>query len=368
MRTAIDLTALADNFSGIERYALNMARMLLENNKNDAYDLIFKDSVHPDFLPWKDSKNVRFHILKGCSKLFFNQWRLPCFLNRLPADRFLFFAFPMPVLLHKKHVWGTIHDMGCWDCPETMKRQMVWYFRLSYRRMARKAERIITISQFSKNRIREILGVPDEKMILAYCGVSDNFRARAEVPPEYAAEIRAKYHLPDTYYLCLSTLEPRKNLLFLLRAYLELHRAGVIQTPLVLAGRKGWKVDELLQSLDAERTGRVIATGFVDDRDLPAVYRLAKCFLFPSLYEGFGIPPLEAMAQGVPVISSDSSSLPEVLGDAAIYFHSNDAADLKKALADFERMGQSDLNAQIERGFLRSRKFYYAMSRKEFEE
>lgn len=369
MKTAIDLTALDDNFTGIERYALNMTLALIRIERKSArkteFELIFKNQVFPDFLPFAEDPGVHFHILKGCRKLLFNQWRLPRYLNRLKADLFLFFAFPMPVLLHKKRVFGTIHDMGCWDCPETMKRLMVWYFRLSYRLMARRAERIITISEFSRSRIMDILKVKKEKIILAYCGISENFRRtehiteEESIPEEERRRIREKYGLPEEYFLCLSTLEPRKNMLLLLNTCLKLYRQGRLRTKLVLAGRKGWKIDELLARAGAGQEGWVRVTGFIEDEDLPAVYRMARCFVFPSLYEGFGIPPLEAMSQGVPVIASDSSSLPEILGDAAFYFKNNDAQDLERALLEFEQEDKARAAKKVRAGYERCRAFRY---------
>lgn len=361
MKYVIDLTALNDNFSGIERYALNMTLELLkQGNIDDTFELVFKNEVFRDFIPWKKNENIHYHVLPGCKKLLFNQWRLPRYLNQLNADYYLFFAFPMPIFLKKSKVLGTIHDLGCWDCPETMKKQMVWYFRISNWWMTKRAEKIITISEFSKNRIKEILKVPDSKVLVAYCAVSGNFSEMCELQYEQQIQIKKKYHLPDEYYLCLSTLEPRKNMLFLLRAYLELYNEGKIKTKLVLAGRKGWKIDELLEKVDAEKDNQVVVTGFIEDQDLPAVYRMAKCFLFPSVYEGFGIPPLEAMAQGVPVISSDASSLPEVLGRAAIYFKNNDAEHLKKRILEFEQKEEQDVLKYKKRGIIQSHSYEYA--------
>lgn len=396
MRIAVDLTALADNFTGIERYALNMTLELLKQDDQNTYELIFKEEVHPEFSLWMDRPNIHMHVLKRCRKLLFNQWRLPRYLNRLKTDRYLFLAFPMPLLLqlHGGYVLGTIHDMGCWDCPETMKRHMVWYFRLSYWWMSKKARCIITISEFSKSRIQEILKVPEEKIVVAYCGLSENFRGKRMEKSKWAdrdeqteanertgrpekteqtavagsnnvlsikdiKDIKEKYHLPASYYLCLSTLEPRKNLLFLLNVYLELCREGRMKTPLVLAGRKGWKIEELLEQANAEKNGQVTVTGFIDDSDLPEIYRQAKCFLFPSIYEGFGIPPLEAMSQGVPVISSDASSMPEVLGDAVIYFRSNDAGSLKEALVQLEEGDNQGIKERIALGYARAGMFQY---------
>ncbi len=431
---AVDLTSLDDNFTGIERYALNMTLELIKGSRtlsesevtvsevtdSDTFELIFKNQIFPDFKPYENQENIHIHILPGCKKLLFNQWRLPRYLNRLKADYYLFFAFPMPILLRKKHVLSTIHDMGCWDCPETMKTPMVWYFRLSYRWAVRHAERTITVSEFSKSRIQQILHVPEEKILVTYNGVCGKFltdegKRQTPVSEDFTesrmgvsknnriynnnnsgsaaqdrTRLRGKYHLPDEYMLCLSTLEPRKNMTLLLNAYLDLYRQGKIRTKLVLAGRKGWKIDELLREAGAaepvnssdiasdatDATGisdatdasdtadatdaiPVTVTGFVDDGDLPEVYRMAKYFVFPSIYEGFGIPPLEAMSQSVPVISSDATSMPEVLGEAPLYFRSGDEEDLKRAILEMESLNDEERADRAAAGLRRSRKFRY---------
>ncbi|MCC8106984.1 MAG: glycosyltransferase family 4 protein [Clostridiales bacterium] len=437
MNIAVDLTSLDDNFTGIERYALNMTLELIKGSwtlsgsevtvsevtGSDTFELIFKNQIFPDFKLYENQENIHIHILPGCKKLLFNQWRLPRYLNRLKADYYLFFAFPMPVLLRKKHVLSTIHDMGCWDCPETMKTPMVWYFRLSYRWAVRHAERTITVSEFSKDRIQQILHVPEEKILVTYNGVCGKFLTEESEPPLYAPakyvddssvgsaagpvvtcntdttglhddesaeqlciRLRGKYHLPDEYMLCLSTLEPRKNMTLLLNAYLDLYRQGSIKTKLVLAGRKGWKIDELLREAGAAesvnssdtasgatdatgisdatdvkdaRSVLVTVTGFIDDDDLPEVYRMAKYFVFPSIYEGFGIPPLEAMSQSVPVISSDATSMPEVLGEAPLYFRSGDEEDLKRAILAMESLNDEERADRAAAGLRQSRKFRY---------
>ncbi|MCD7736738.1 MAG: glycosyltransferase family 4 protein [Lachnospiraceae bacterium] len=359
MRIAIDLTALNDNFTGIERYALNMTLEILRQAPEETFELVFKNEVFSDFLPYQGHEKIHFHVLPGCGKLLFNQWRLPRFLNQLRADRYLFLAFPMPVLLRKKYVLGTIHDMGCWDCPETMKKQMVWYFRLSYFWMAKHAKRIITISEFSRDRIRQILKVPDTKIAVAYCGISPEFQKPYRLTGQQRRHLCRSYHLPEEYILCLSTLEPRKNMRLLLHAYLELYKQGKIKTKLVLAGRTGWKIEALLSEADADESGQVVLTGFIDDVDLPAIYSNAKYFVFPSLYEGFGIPPLEAMAQGVPVIASDASSLPEVLGNVPVYFRSDDFEDLKRALLEMEQISEKDRSRMAAAGLQQSERFRY---------
>ena len=327
MKILIDLTSLADNFSGIERFAMNMALKLTENREH-TYVLVFKNSVHEAFSQTAQQENVETVVLKGSNKLLFNQLILPLGLYRQKADVYFFPAFPEPVLFFRKNTVTTIHDMGCWDCGEAMTTLSKWYFRISYRKSMACCKKIVTVSEFSKERIMALGRVPREKIEVVYNGVSEAF-SFGEVPSD---ALKDKYKLPDSYLLSLSTLEPRKNLQLLVKAYEALVLEGKELPPLVLAGRKGWKMDGLLEGIDPRAVEKLHFTGFIDDADLPAIYAGAKLFVFPSKYEGFGIPPLEAMAAGCPVLSSDAASLPEVLGEAASYFESENLDSLKTAL------------------------------------
>ncbi len=340
MRIAIDLTSLVDNFSGIERYAMDIAKELIEMDEEEknTYILLFKRAIHPGFKKYQGKRNVVFKVWKGQNKLIFAQILLPIHLYGVKADVFLFLAFQSPLLFWHKGIYNMVHDLTCWDCPETMKRHMEWYFKLSILNAALVSKRIIVNSKFTGRRIIDKFHYNRKKIILAYSGLSDVFMDYVngqKIPlskeeTDRRLEIRHKYHLPEQYLLCLATLEPRKNLPFLVDAYVELQEEDALNIPLVLAGRKGWKMDEFLNRIEEVYRSRIIVTGFIDDKDLPYVYHMADCFIFPSVYEGFGLPPLEAMAVGTMVISSDAASLPEVLGRAASYFHLGDKEELKE--------------------------------------
>lgn len=350
MKILIDLTSLADNFSGIERYAACISyEMILESQ--DEYILLFKGSVHPIFEEFLNNKRVELVVLSACKKLLFNQIRLPKVIYKFKADWYLFLAFPVPVLLFKKNMVSTIHDICSWDCPETMNGLSNWYFKISHKLAMRKCKRIITISKFSEDRIVERLKYQREKIWLIYCGVDEKFLSN-ERDEKKDKRIREKYNLPDEYLLSLSTLEPRKNLRLLIDAYSELVIQDSIEMPLVLAGRKGWKTDKLLSGIDEIVKKNILFAGFIDDADLPTIYGSAALFVFPSLYEGFGMPPLEAMACGAKVLSSDASSLPEVLGDSAIYFKSESAVDLKEKLLYFEKMKYKNISLDNNRDYM----------------
>lgn len=353
MKICIDLTSLADNLSGIERYAACISSEMIKAH-DDKYILIFKKGIHPLFEEISRKENVKTVILPECQKLIFNQIRLPLALHKIKADWYLFLAFPVPILSLKKNMVETIHDITAWDYPETMKGIMNWYFRISHVVALKKCRAIITISEFSKKRIHDRLKYPNDKIWLVYCGIDQD---QFVVHEDKFQAIIEKYHLPEKYILSLSTLEPRKNLPLLIHAYEELVSQGEDVLPLVLAGRKGWKMEELLSSIDDKVKEKLFFTGFVDDEDLPEVYAMADFFAFPSIYEGFGMPPLEAMACGTPSISSDAASLPEVLGDAAIYFSNNDIDDLKRALLNASSMTDAVRNDLISKGIKQVKRF-----------
>lgn len=353
MTILIDLTSLADNFSGIERFAACLSLALIKNKDND-YILLFKEAVHPMFTEYVSEPNVKSVVLPRCNKLIFNQLRLPLAIYGQRADCYLFLAFPAPVLLFKRNMISTIHDICCWDCPETMNHASALYFRISHWVALRKCTAIITISQFSEDRIVERLRANRKKLWRIYCGLDQKFLNYQK----NGNAILDKYDLPGRYILSLSTLEPRKNLPLLIRAYQRLVMEDHCDIPLVLAGRKGWKMDDLLSGVPETIKNQIHFTGFVDEEDLPALYANAELFVFPSKYEGFGIPPLEALACGTRVLSSDAASLPEVLGDAVDYFSSNNAQSLYEKMKNMVAAETSP--KQISAGKTRAKSFNWS--------
>jgi glycosyltransferase involved in cell wall biosynthesis len=171
--------------------------------------------------------------------------------------------------------------------------------------------------------------VPPEKITVIYEAADTRFRLQ---PPQTMADVRARYRLPDRYLLFVSTIEPRKNLIRLLAAFERLQAAGLTDA-LVIVGKRGWLYDNFFAALEASPAKQaVIFPGWVADADLPAIYGGAQVFAFPSLFEGFGLPVLEAMACGTPVVCSNSSSLPEVADDAALLVDPLDVDALTGAL------------------------------------
>lgn len=330
MKIAIDLTSLADNLSGIERMALNIAKELLKIDKKNKYQLYFKREIHPEFRNCQNETHVECVILPQRNKLWFYQITLLAALNRSDAEIYLFLAFPAPFFLRKKKIINTIQDMGCWDCPETMKKKMVAYFRLMYWNCARHSWKLLTISEFSRERILKYLTLKADKVHVLYLGVSEEMY---NCPSEDWGYIKGKYGLPDKYIMCLSTLEPRKNMELLVEAYCSLSEEEKKGCSLVLSGRTGWLMEHFLEKIPKMAEKGVYITDYIEDGDLPNLYRHAEFFVFASIYEGFGIPPLEAMAVGCPVVCSDLEVSKEILKDQAVYFRNKDKESLKNVLA-----------------------------------
>jgi len=210
----------------------------------------------------------------------------------------------------------TVHDVCFLTHPETFTRRMRTYFRVFLPLATRRARLVLTVSEASARALVELLAVPRDKIRVVPNGIATDLAPVTD--PAMLRRVRRRYRLPEAFVLYVGTLEPRKNLVRLVDACARLWRAGRLDQRLVLVGKRGWLADDLFRFV--ERTGcgdRVVLPGYVAREDLAAVYSAASAFVYPSLCEGFGLPPLEAMACGTPVVASRATSLPEVLGDAA---------------------------------------------------
>jgi glycosyltransferase involved in cell wall biosynthesis len=211
----------------------------------------------------------------------------------------------------------TILDLTFMLIPDAIRRASRAYLRWMVRSSARRAGQIITISESTRRDVIRLLGAPPERVTRVYCGVDNRFTP--EPASAAGTALRERVGLPGEFILYLGTIEPRKNLSRLIDAYTMLRRRDATRLPLVLAGGRGWGDDEIVQKARAnEFATDIYLPGFVPEPEIPLWYNAATLFVYPSEYEGFGLPPLEALACGVPVVASNASSLPEVLGDAAV--------------------------------------------------
>jgi glycosyltransferase involved in cell wall biosynthesis len=224
-----------------------------------------------------------------------------------------------------------------------------------------RATHIIAVSEQTRRDIVSAYGVPAEKITVIYEAADTRFRIQ---PPEVVASARARYLLPERYLLFVGTVEPRKNLVRLLTAFERLHAEGLTDA-LVIVGRRGWLTGDFDATLErSPARPAVLFPGFVPDDDLPAVYAGAQALVMPSLYEGFGLPVLEAMACATPVACSHNSSLPEVAGDAALLFDPFDVDSISDALRRI--LHDPDLQAHLrDAGLLQASHFSWERAAQE---
>lgn len=221
----------------------------------------------------------------------------------------------------------TVHDLSFLLYPQAFRAFNRFYLRLVTNLSVQKARRVIAVSENTKQDLIRTYHLSPNKIDVIYNGLDECFQP---LPKDQVDQFRARHSLPERFLLFVGTLEPRKNVLKLIEAYAQLPKD---RPPLLLVGGKGWLYDEVF-ALVADRalTDEVRFVGYVPAEDLPWWYNAAEVFVYPSLYEGFGLPPLEAMACGTPVITSEVSSLPEVVGQAALRVDPNDAGMLAQAM------------------------------------
>ncbi len=271
-----------------------------------------------------------------------------------------FFNYIVPPFVHGKKV-VTIHDMVYKAFPETMNSKTRILLNLAMNKSMKRADAVVTDSEFSRSEIMKYFPQYRDKVEVVPCGVDcDMFKPIQD--RSIIEKVKANHNINGRYFLYLGTLEPRKNLTRLVKAYEILSRRKEDCPLLVLAGGKGWLYDEIFEEVNKSGLGdKVIFTQYIPGEEICPLMNGAEAFVFPSLYEGFGMPPLEAMACGTPVIVSGSASLPEVVGDCGLIvdaYSEESIADAMGKIADNE-----ELRKQLsEKGIIRAREFSWKKS------
>ena len=354
MHIGIDAHSIGTGLAGNETYAANLIEALAGIDSENRYTLFvtkraaverYKDRWPHVFVRRTPPHTpfVRVPVTLGAE------------LRRRPVD-----------LLHVQYtappfapcpVVATVHDLSFEHLPETFKRRSWMQLRLTVRHTARRAAHVITISEFSRRDIIETYGIAPERVSVTPLGAPVHF-----VPVEDERElrrVRELYGITGDYVLAVGSIQPRKNLVRLFAAYAELRRSRPhVRLPkLVVVGKRAWLYEETLRSVGRHGLNDlVVFTGYVPEADLPALYTGARCFVYPSYFEGFGLPPLEAMRCGTPVITGDRTSLPEVVGDAGLMVNPFDERALGAAINRL--LEDETLRAELRRkGLERARLF-----------
>ena len=322
---------LQRDITGIERYILEVLQNLATVDKENTYTLFFGSHGHLPKLP--DAANHHKYIThmntrSRLMRVLWEQFILGTEVARKKIDVFHGTSFVLPFIKSCKYVI-TIYDLAFMASPDSFTLANRLYFKLFLAPSIKLADKIIAISQATKKDIIKYFHVPADKVEVIHCALSP--KIHKETNNEKLQEVKKKYSLPDKFIMFTGLISPRKNLDRSIKAFAKVRHQ--IPHKFVIVGKKGWlyePVFKLVEKLGIQKD--VIFTGYIPDDDLCALYTLADIFMFPSLYEGFGLPILEAMACGCPVITSNISSMPEVAGDAALLVNPYSVNDIAKAI------------------------------------
>jgi glycosyltransferase involved in cell wall biosynthesis len=336
LRIGIDYTAAVRQRAGIGRYTRELVSALLAlegASESSRQYVVFAATggLKPETWNLKPGPGVRLRTVPLTDDWLARLWhrlRLPIPVEIItgPLDVFYSPDFVLPPTRRATRTLLTVHDLSFLYCPEAFVPALRRYLERVVPRSIARADRVLADSAHTRSDIVSLLGISPDKVEVLYSGVDARFRPEGEARER--EWLQARYGIGDQpYVLSVGTLQPRKNYIRLIRAFANLKP----ETSLVIAGGRGWLYEDIFS--EAERHGdRVRILGFVDEADLPALYRSAALFAFPSLYEGFGLPVLEAMACGVPVVCSNASSLPEVAGEAGLLVDPLDTDGLAEAM------------------------------------
>lgn len=355
MKIAIDIREAGHEKTGKGWYTYNLVHELLKLDHENEYVLYTDAEKHP----LGNFKNAKVKVIKAKSI----QWHLKALKDIKAEKAEVFFAptsYIIPALAPKNlKTIITIHDLVAFLFPNTHSAKAVLIERLTLKKAIKKARSILVVSENTKKDLLKKFQYPTDKIFLTPCAPSEFFREA--IDEKELEKLKKKYQLPENFILAVGTLEPRKNFPNLIKSFVIIKRKYP-DYKLVIVGKKGWKfkqIEEALKQYNLQND--VIFPGYLDDQELHKMYAIAKVFVFPSLYEGFGIPPLEAMASGCPVVSSNVASMPEVIGQAGLLIDPKNALKMADAIISlFEN--EQVRNMMIERGRVQADKFSWKKS------
>jgi len=346
MQVVIDARMVDSKGFGLGRYVYNLLKNLIKIDQANQYTLLVND----DFLAPLVANASNFNLLKVNIPWLsvFEQIKIPWVIRKLKPDLFHATSFSAPMLQPYPTI-VTICDLIHLVFPEHYSLLHKFYFKFFLKKVLNKAKRVITISECSKRDIISHYNIPQEKVTVTYLAVEESFQPIGE--QDKINDFKQRMGLPKRFILYVGTRKKHKNIAGLIKAYSLLPREDCF---LVLSGSMDQALLDLIKKYKVE--DRVVCIGKIEDSELPLLYNAADLFVFPSRYEGFGLPPLEAMACGVPVVTSNAASLPEVVGDAARLVDPDNSKEMAMAMSKV--LNQENLRKElIQKGIMRARLF-----------
>lgn len=340
--------------TGTENYALQLIRQWIETVNQHRLTLYFRDTPPPDLFPVQsnfEQKIIPFPRLWTHLRFATELWRTQPDVTFVPAHT-LPFVFPGKAVV-------TVHDLGYLHFPDAHPPRERRYLDATTRFSARRATLILADSLATKTDLISHYAVSEQKIRVVYPGVDESLAPVHD--PNELTRVRAKYGLPEQYLFFLGTLQPRKNIARLVEAFAKWRSSsGNQEVVLVLGGQKGW----LYQDAWTSGVEGVILPGYIADEDVAALYSGALALVFPSLYEGFGFPVIEAMRCNTPVLCSNTSSLPELGGEAAVLVNPLDTDEIAQGIGQL--IGNSELRRQlVEKGRIQAQQFNWENAAKQ---
>lgn len=351
-KIGIDIRNIGKQRTGDEVVFFNLVKNLAKIDGENEY-FLFTDIIDAEVLKYVSAKleienknNFKIISLKSSGKFSWNILALPDYLRKNPVDVY-HTQYITPFFVSKKiKVVTHIHDVSFNAYPEHISRKDLFFLKKLIPKSLKRADKIVAISIFTKNEILKHYQVPEEKIVVVHNAVGDNF-LEAKKDANLQEAVRKKYNLPDKFILYVGTLQPRKNIPMLLEAYANV-RPRISGVDLVLVGNKKAhnfdpEIDSTLANYNLEKN--VFFPGYIESSDLLVFYQIAELFVFPSLYEGFGIPILESMSQETPVLISEIPVHREIAGEAALYFNLKSVDDFSDKL--YNSMVDENLRRRI---------------------
>ncbi len=357
MHIGVDVRSIQrGTFSGVENYTMSLLERMIQQDRENVYTLFYNglQPMQTDQLRFVNTRVVTGRFPNKALALTTLLLQRPDFAQYFSEADVVFMPNPNHMILSPgKRLVLTVHDISFLLTPEVYDlRRRVWHWSLCFSRLLKRADTIIAVSEYTKTDLVRVMGVNPDKIQVVPQGV-DHSLFHANIAERELRACRNKYALPGEFVCFLGTIEPRKNVEFLIAAWERMEE----RLPLVIAGKPGWKYGRIFKrARQSSRSREIHFLDFVDERDKAALLSLARVFAFPSVYEGFGLPVLEAMAVGTLVVTSCVTSLPEVAGDAALLVNPYNQFELTAAMDQAVR--DEGLRMQLrERGLMRAQEF-----------